>query len=243
METCLPIGARRTFISSILQHNQETELRLSDYGIPSDAVIVRLNYNSTSDGGLSPIELLNNPSERHSIPPVVRFYPRPVGEGPYQETSFCLMVTWIPTAKEDISWQSLIEAFHHFVIGRFNPAIITANTAIESRMGVLLTEFLETRFTKKHYKEHIKGKFLENAATYYYQLNVVLPALLSFADSPPLPEHINRVLNDLINNRNKLTHTGLPKKPITKDGAAELLCGALFGIHYLDLIKPILLKG
>jgi len=77
---------------------------------------------------------------------------------------------------------------------------------------------------------------LESGATYSHQLNVVLPAFVSILKMPCLPDNIRGSLNRLRKLRNDMAHRGGLDIPIEKETAAEYLCAALFGFHYLKLI-------
>jgi len=85
-----------------------------------------------------------------------------------------------------------------------------------------------------------KGKitsFLSDAATYSYQLNILLPWIAQNNDLPPFDPTIVGLLNRLRSTRNSLAHTGKTEQPLDKDQTAELLTAALFGFRYIDILK------
>ena len=110
--------------------------------------------------------------------------------------------------------------------------IVPANVAVESAMSRLLTSYLERFVSKKRVEE-----FLENAATYGHQLNVVLPVIASLTSLPLIPDHVRGALNKLRELRNDLAHSGAPKQQLDHATSAELLCGALFGFHYVRHVQ------
>jgi hypothetical protein len=84
--------------------------------------------------------------------------------------------------------------------------------------------------------------FLDDAATYSHQLNVVLPLVAALGGAPRLPDHIRGLLNRLRRLRNQIVH-GKLKTPLSQAEIAELLCSALFAFRYVDLVQSRLAKG
>ncbi len=118
----------------------------------------------------------------------------------------------------------------------YQSTILPANVAVESTLSRLLTDFLENTVSKKRAED-----FLTNAATYSHQLNVLLPALVKNTSVPLLPDEIRGKLNRLRELRHEMAHKGFIDQILTKDETAECLCAALFGFHYLNLIRPRLI--
>lgn len=176
-----------------------------------------------------------NQPNRHIIPPALTLYPMPYREEEASETVILASVTWVPRSPGDEAWRNLIDAFHAYAGRRYEAAIVPANVAVESRLSQLLGTFLG----RVAGKDRVEA-FLETGATYSYQLNVVLPALLSFTKAPQLPAHIRGSLNRLRDLRNDLAHEGHLESPLERDDVARLLCAALFGFHYLNLVRPVL---
>jgi hypothetical protein len=110
--------------------------------------------------------------------------------------------------------------------------VIPANVAVEARLSRLLTSFLEQFVSKKR-----SASFLEEAATYSHQLNVLLPVFAALRGVPQLPDRIQGSLKTLRTYRNDIAHKGAPKKPIQQNDMANCLCAALFAFHYLNLIE------
>ncbi|MGI9066562.1 MAG: hypothetical protein ACR2HX_09170, partial [Pyrinomonadaceae bacterium] len=76
--------------------------------------------------------------------------------------------------------------------------------------------FLDSFVSKKR-----SARFLEEAATYSYQLNVLLPVFAALREVPQLSEEIRGFLNTLRTYRNDIAHRGTPKKPIEQNDMAN----------------------
>lgn len=240
VQALMPIGAQWTLFTITLRPDCHTKLKFADHGIPSDARILHVNYTPVG-GGLFPVETDWSVQRRHLIAPVINLYPVPFpvpppGVEPRTETQINVMVTWISHTTDDEAWQNLTDAFEAYALSRYEAAIIPANTAVESTIRRVLGAFLERIVSRKRVRS-----FLQDGATYSHQLNVLLPALLSLTDAPHLPDHIRGALNRLRDLRNQLAHSGVLETPLEQDDAAKCLCAALFGFHYLNLIRPVLL--
>ena len=79
--------------------------------------------------------------------------------------------------------------------------------------------------------------FLDDAATYSHQLNVLLPLVAEWSRVPHLPDHIRGALNRLRRLRNDIAHRGKPEALLTPAEAAEVLCAALFGFRYVGFLQ------
>jgi len=152
-------------------------------------------------------------------------------------TKCAVLVVWIPRTEGNEAWQNLVDAFEAYEQNRFESSLIPANSAVESLLNRLLSDFLSGNISKERVDD-----FLENAATYSYQLNVLLPGLLKSTDAPNLSSPIRGFLNRLRKLRNDMAHRGKTDSPLGKDETAELLCAALFGFHYINLVRPYLIS-
>ena len=229
------IGAQTIIFQLVLQQGKRTTYRFSDYGIPRDARILYVNY-TPQGGGLFPIEMHGNVPMRRFFNDEVVVFPVPFGPNDsVVDTEVSVMVSWVPRTADDESWQSLTDAFEFYAQTRYTSMIVPANVAVESALSRLLTAYLEKFIAKKRVED-----FLENAATYGHQLNVVLPVLTALNSLPALPDHVRGVLNRLRGLRNELAHTGVLEHPLDQRNAAELLCGSLFGLHYVRHTNDLL---
>jgi hypothetical protein len=224
------IGAQTLLFKLTLKPGQRTAYRFSDYGIPADAKILYVNY-TPSGGGLFPIEMHGNVPTRRFISNEVVLFPASFPGQPGNDTDVNVMVSWVPQTANEESWQSLVDAFEAFTHARYTSMVVPANVAVESALSRVLTGYLERFVSKKRTED-----FLENAATYGYQLNVLLPVIASLKSLPLLPDNVRGALNKLRGLRNDLAHSGVLEKPLDQHSAAEVLCGALFGSHYVRFI-------
>ncbi len=235
------IGARTLLFDLPLRRGERTVFRFSDRGIPKDAKILYVNYTPYTPGGngLFPLEWHGNvATRRFRFDETVLF---PVAFGPEQsdkETTLHVMVSWVPHTPEDESWQNLVDAFEAYAAERYSSMIVPANVAVESALSRLMTTYLE-RFAGKKRAED----FLENAATYGHQLNVLLPMIMSLNSLSMLPDHVRGCLNRLRELRNELAHSGVLKESLGQRQSAEILCAALFGFHYVRHVSQDLLPS
>jgi hypothetical protein len=224
------IGAQTAVFTLTLRPGQRTSYRFSEHGVPEGSKVLYVNYtpNGTVGSTLFPLEWHGNvPTVRFRSDEVILF-PMPVTDGGVPvETIVSVMATWIPHSGGDESWQNLFDAFEAFIATQYASVIVPANVAVESSLFRLLTKFLDNFVGKKKIED-----FLTNAATYSYQLNVLVPILAELKGLPRLPDHVVGDLNRLRSRRNKLAHEGITETPISRTEASELLCAALFGFHY-----------
>ena len=232
-----PLGAHTLLIRKDLYPDKHLKITFADHGIPVDAKILSINY-TPDDGGLIPLEFHGNVPQRQFIPPTIMLYPVKFGkEGPPGKTEVSIAVTWVSRSKSDAAWHSLVDAFQAYVANEFHEAVVPANTAVELALRRLLADVLSSMVSKER-----ADRFLEDAATYSYQLNVVLPALVRLAGAPTMPDKIRGALNSLNKLRNEIAHDGELSQIIGKGRQAEVLCSAVFGLGYLDLVRPSLIE-
>ena len=79
-------------------------------------------------------------------------------------------VTWIAPEFDEIGIRQLVDAARAYDGKRYDLLIVLANVAVESALGTAMYEWLRA-FCGKDRAE----RFLADAATYFYQLHVLLP--------------------------------------------------------------------
>jgi hypothetical protein len=228
------IGAQSLSFRIKLQPDTRFIFRLEDYGIPADAKILYINY-SPQGRNLWPLEMHGNTPMRKWDRKEIALYPAPPPDEAGVETDVVVWVSWVQRTADDQSWQSLVDAFEAQVNEEHSSVIVPANVAVEAALSRLMTAYLEKFISKKTVED-----FLDNAATYSHQLNVMLPLIASLNSLPSLPDHIKGALNRLRKLRNQLAHRGALEKGLDPKSSAELLCSALFGLHYVRHLKSIL---
>lgn len=224
------VGALDTLIMLKMKPNEVTVLDMSEVGIPKEAKILHIGYTPNGNG-LFPLEIHGNTPIRHFTPHKISLFGRPFGE-PATETPVAVSITWIQTFFTEDSWQNLIQAFEAYSIGKFNSAIIPANVAVESK----LNQVLRLHLNKVASVDRV-AEFLDTRATYSYQLNILLPLITTHLGYPKMPNHIRGFLNTLRDLRNDIAHKGKLERQLDKRQSAELLCAAVFGLGYINLLE------
>lgn len=221
-------GAQTKLFIVELRPQERTVYRFSDHGIPLGAKVLHINY-TPQGGGLFPLEIIGNvPTRRVQLDEVV-LYPAPLGNSPLEPTRVAVLATWIPPDDElDESWQSLYDAFEAFTVDKYLSVIVPANVAVESSLRRLMVTLLNGTVGRKRIDD-----FLDNAATYGHQLNVLLPVFAEAMHFPQLSREIVGFLNRLRSIRNNLAHGGGTKLPPGRKEVADLLSAALFAFHYI----------
>lgn len=231
------IGGINSWIKIYLKPNETLTLDFVRLGIPKDAKILHLGYTPNGQG-VFPVELHGNTPIRHIIPKKIQLFGKPFGdiESEDQEIPIIVSVDWIPMDENNELWYNLIEAFEAFAVGQYKSTIIPANVAIESKLYSILLNYFENLCSKEKSTD-----FLSNAATYSYQLNILLPLLSDKIDFPKLPEFIVGNLNRLRKLRNDIAHKGSTAK-INKNECSNLLLSTVFCMSYLILFEKELNK-
>lgn len=234
------IGAQETLTMIKLYPDRTTQLKLAEMGIPEDAKVLDINYTSQDGGGLSALESHgNNPHRfKHEIRHDILLHPAPFHYGdPTGETTVSVCITWVPHTTNDEAWENLVSACRAFYSRQYQAAVIPANVAVEARLSRLLTAFLEPFVSKKR-----SESFFEVAATYSYQLNVLLPVFAALRGVAQLPDQMRGYLNTLRSYRNEIAHRGTTEKALEQAEMANCLCAALFAFHYLNAVESEILR-
>ncbi len=231
-----PIGAKSTIFKIALKSGERTQYNFADFDIPENARVLYINYTPImSPGGscLIPLEVHGNVSTRRFIGDQMTLFPMPIGDTDLNiETQVNVLVTWIDHTINDDAWLSLVDAFVAYEAERYDELIIPANVAVESKLSRVLASYLKEFTDKKSI-----DTFLNNAATYNYQLNVIVPLITSLSGLTKMPKEILNILNKLRKFRNKIAHNGKLEERVSRNDAAEILCAALFGFYYVRLIE------
>ena len=232
-----PVGAQSVVFQITLRPGERTQYKLSDHDIPSDAKVLYVNY--TPEGSLFPVELHGNLATRRPLRSEVTLWPVPFASAAdTKTTNVNVLVTWVPHSQLDVSWGNLVDAFEAYAAGNYHSAVVPANVAVEAALSVFLFEYLARHAARDRVK-----RFLDDAATYSHQLNVLLPLVSALGGAPEIPDHIRGLLNRLRDLRNEIAHHGKLETPLSQGEAAELLCSALFGFRYVGLVQSRLAKG
>jgi hypothetical protein len=236
------LHARESIFSFQITKDRITKVTLSDHGIPRDATILDLNLTPSGGelGALFPSLLTgNNPLKfKAQIQNEIHLAAVPLGTSVPDETTVNAFVAWLPNAPEVPVWESLVEAYKAFSAGHFEEVVLPANVALETKLQRLLLTGLKVSVPSLK----VLKRFLQEAATYHYQLNVILPILCNLSGLPTLSDEIRGALNRLRQDRNSLVHRGQLERSFQQGEAAEALAAALIGFRYLDAVAERLLS-
>ena len=227
-----PLGATTTVYFTKLFLNTVTRINLHDHGLPKDAVILDLTYTPSK---MFCIEMSSN--SRRQRPSGARlqlfgFQTYTVQDKSVSEGEVNIAVTWVRSSEADFSWNNLVAAFDGYASPDFKTAIVPANVSIENRLFNLISSEFGSVCTGDRLKE-----FLERAATYSHQLNVLLPYVANKHAFHQMDTDLRGCLNRLRNLRNDLAHRGHLDNTVTKESCAELLVASVFAFRYLDRLQ------
>jgi hypothetical protein len=228
-----PAGAFSTWLLLTMKPGEVTTIKLDDFGIPHNARLLQVGYTAQGEG-LIPLEQHGNVPRRHIIPHTIHLYGRPFGN-PVPHTEVVMEILWIPSSEDEESWQNLVLAFEAFHNKSYESTIIPANVAVESLLHRVLSDALYSIASSKHV-----DNFLETAATYGHQLNVLLPFVVSTLSMPVLPEHIRGILNRLKKSRNQMAHQGKLVNVANEQEAAEYICASFFTFIYIKQVEQLI---
>lgn len=230
-----PAGAFDTWLLLTMKPGEVLTVKLEDFGIPPSAKLLHVGYGPQGDG-LFPLEQHGNVPLRHIIPHTIRLYGRPSGK-PSPQTDVVMQVLWVPSSEDEEPWQNLAYASEAFNNRSYESVVIPANVAVEALLYRVMSGALYPIASARHV-----DNFLETAATYGHQLNVLLPFVASRLGAPILPEHIRGVLNRLRKARNQMAHKGKLSSVVTEQEAAEYICASFFTFIYIRHLEK-LIKG
>ena len=147
------------------------------------------------------------------------------------DSEVVIALTYIEPGHDGVPWQSLIEAFESYTQNDYVRMIVSANVAVEAMLTPFIASVLDNVASSQNAKS-----FLDNAATYSHQLNVLLPLILFRTSLPRMTDALRGRLNRLRDLRNQVAHNGATEKPLLRHEAAEMICAGLFGFQYLKIL-------
>lgn len=150
---------------------------------------------------------------------------------PDNDSEVVIAITYIEPGHDGVPWQSLIEAFESYTQNDYVRMLVSANVAVEAMLSPFIASVLDKVTSLQNAKQ-----FLDNAATYSHQLNVLLPLILFRTSLPRMTDALRGRLNRLRDLRNQVAHNGATKKPLLPHEAAEMVCAGLFGFQYLKIL-------
>jgi hypothetical protein len=231
------LGAGQTSLLLTIETGKGYSVKLTDYGIPADAKILRRNY--TSQGGdVTTMEWHGNSPPLRFPGTVLNLLGVPLGEGPLPRTGrVSINVVWIRSGESD-AWPYLVTAFEAAAAGDYAPSLVFAQSAVE----VLMMPLIEQRIRRHASAERVKN-FMRDSLTYSHALNVLLPYLCGEIGVAQMPDAIRGALNKMRKKRNDIIHEGTKTADVTANDATEGLCAAAFGFEYMRYVGPALSAG
>lgn len=206
-----------------------------ELGIPPDAEILVVHYAPLvpeNQRGPLPFEMTNFETRVRPVPHVLHLYGATFGLPAPSPSTMYLGATYVTRGIDTAPARSLVEAASQYAAGRYDALLVPANAAVEVTVARAVDIALQS-FVGTDAREH----FLDDAATYSHQLNVMMPLLAHVASAPLLRDDLRGQLNRLRKLRNQMAHDGELATPIGKTDAARLLTAAVFGSHYARVLR------
>lgn len=231
------LGAAQTHTKVTMETEKYCEVDLTICGAPADAKILAVSYSSHGgeSGPVTTLEWHGNSAARRVRGTVLRLIGIPLGEGPIPRAGeIGISATWIRGEESD-AWPYLVSAFEAAAANEYAPSLVFAQSAVEISMMPAIATSLG-----RHASHDQVKRFVGDALTYSYALNVVLPYMCGELGLAKLPDVIRGALNKLRKQRNKIIHEGVTAADISPEKAAEGLSAAAFGFEYTRYISPLL---
>lgn len=211
------IYAQSCFIQIGLESEKQFTLDLIDFGIPSEAKIIYINYTPTGD--LFPLEMHGNVPVRNSINHCINLYPVNLLKTEAKTGGVNIMVSWL-SVKDEI-YLSMLEALEYFVVKKYTSMIIPLHTCMEALLDRYLIKYLKVNFNKEI-----------TTLNYYNKLHILLPMSLEKNELSLVKDAISD-LDDLRDRRNKLVHSKKVKS-LQDDVCIKLLASSIFIFYFLQ---------
>lgn len=225
------LGAREVGFYIYVAAGEEKWVPLESHGLPKDGRLLCWEWTGWK-GDVEAVEVRPNFSPRHSAhrERALHFYGKGTGEDPDPPPARVdVFYSWVPHAAEDQGWQNLVDACESYSAGRFSSAIVHANTAVEVRV----TRIVEALLAEAP-KDRVSRRSLRSSKS-FDRLDVLLSALARLAT--PLLGQVRARLNKLRAIRNDIVHDGRPRHDLMRTEIGELLCAAVLGFRYCQLLE------
>ena len=222
------IGATTTILSPRLQRNVTVSVDLCEYGVPQSAIVLNSNLMGSP---LFPVIWHGNVPRHDPLNKKWLLYGAPFGTDAVDGEAQ-LAITWIAPDTSNASFLQLVEAVRVYDSENYPSIVVPANVSVECELSAACYAWLSSNCSKDRARQ-----FLEEAATYAHQLNVLLPVACRELGFVALPDHIVGLLNRLRKLRNELAHRGALREPLSRADAAGLLTAAIFAFHYVSLFR------
>ncbi|MEU9510435.1 hypothetical protein AB0D32_29615 [Micromonospora sp. NPDC048170] len=224
--------AKLSFGELTLKRKETVNLDLHHIGVPEGARILGVfltpHGGNEEDGWLAPA--ISAQSFTTAPIPHQFWLHGFAAQGGSDSTNVNVLCSWVDPVS-DPELLPLWSAVEAYTAGSYQDVIVPASVAVESKLGSVL----HAHFRQFAGREKVE-RFLQDAATFSYQLSPLLPAVMSGTGAPELPEEVAGMLSWLRNIRNKVAHS---HAAVSREQAADAVCASLFGFRYLASYGPL----
>lgn len=150
------------------------------------------------------------------------------------ETEIDILFCYAPqNILNDLATEIMINAFDYYLRGNQKHMIISAQMAIE----ILQNEFFQKSLSAAKIKPNDLKKFLQDQATYYSQLFILLKWISAKKRFPYPNEIIISNMRKLTKSRNQIMHTGKIKSDWANQDYQDMLISAFLLYKYFKIIN------
>lgn len=221
-------GGFSTMFMASVPRGEQLSLELSDYGIPSGALIYKVLHTIQNDmhptSGMTVLAHVTQRVGGQHLPDYLRFQPVVVGAGAEdkelagEDLHVAFTVVWAPSQADTPAQGLLLSAFGAYGEGDMKRSLLDADSAVDISLKQLVTPELVKGWTRK----------LPNLG--FEQRLLVLTAAAPALGMTPLPPFILESLLDLRGERNKVAHG--TNAQVEAAQAARLNAGALVAMNH-----------
>jgi hypothetical protein len=130
---------------------------------------------------------------------------------------------------DSTSGRLLLDAFIFYRDGSFDRMVVSANTCVE----MLVSRYLHSKLISNGVSKKRVEPFLKQAATYSYQLNILLPLIHRLhPEIPALEGDVLQLLDELRQLRNNVVHEGATVGASARPQLRKMLAAAYIAYKY-----------
>lgn len=233
------LGAAQSRFAITMETDKFTEVQLTDHGVPEDAKVLNITYNSEWQeiGSVFPQETHGNTPMRRFVGTTLRLIGRPLGEGVVpRKGGVNISVIWV-RSEDSLAWPYIVSALESFGERDYSPALMFAQSAVE----ISIMPIVAQRF-KRHAANDSVRKFMSGELSFGHAFNIVLPYFCGELGLPKLPDDVRGGVNRLRKMRNQIVHEGIRSASINHQEAAAAIAAAAVGFEYMRFVAPELSK-
>lgn len=224
------IGESKTII---LKPTKLFKLDLSE--TIQDGELLHISYTPrTLD--LFPIQQHGNIPMPHMKQKIFSLIPYELNKNP-ADTEIQIFFWYAPKEViQDLPTTLLLDAFIRYYEDSFRHMIISAQTSIE----ILSNRFFDCQLRTNNIGKDRRTAFLEEKATFSVQVFTLLPWIASVMKFPIPEERVITSFKWLVEDRNKIVHTGIPKKDFNEERLQKELISAFILFRYFKILPKMI---